>query len=201
MKLFAKVAILSLCVFTLCGCTQSSLSTNEVIVVGPSENHETEPEGTFERLPLIEEDEEPETMFDWEQVNDDVKEMFNDKDYYPLGIEMSYESDEDAKKIKLMWVLKDGATADEAMEYATELVRMFNNIIATQSLEVEPAEVDSFGSLWDIFALTVQISTENGSMMIDKTYAAGEKIDLKLPISSEGGPVASTEVVVSPGKH
>ena len=177
MKLFAKVAILSLCVFTLCGCTQSSLSTNEVIVVGPSENHETEPEGTFERLPLIEEDEEPETMFDWEQVNDDVKEMFNDKDYYPLGIEMSYESDEDAKKIKLMWVLKDGATADEAMEYATELVRMFNNIIATQSLEVEPAEVDSFGSLWDIFALTVQISTENGSMMIDKTYAAGETID------------------------
>lgn len=198
MKLFAKVAILSLCVFTLCGCTQSSLSTNEVIVVGPSENHETEPEGTFERLPLIEEDEEPETMFDWEQVNDDVKEMFNDKDYYPLGIEMSYESDEDAKKIKLMWVLKDGATADEAMEYATELVRMFNNIIATQSLEVEPAEVDSFGSLWEMFALTVQISTEDGSMMIDKTYDAGETIDLDLPTYSDGGPIASTEATITP---
>jgi len=112
-----------------------------------------------------------------------------------------YEEDLDAKTIKLMWVLKNEATEEDAMEYAVEMVQQFNNIMAIQKDGYALSTFDTFGGIWDAFDLTVQVSKEDGTIMIDKTYAAGTEIDLELPVyEGEGmnGPQAATEAPISP---
>ena len=203
MKLLKRMALLSLCVFALSGCTKSSVSDESLAALQAG----VVPSGVVEEEQIIVDKsvqitkETDPFVFDWEQVDEDVTDMFMDEDYYPLGTEVSYEEDMDAKSVKLMWVLKDEATEEDAMEYAVELVQQFNNIMVTQKDCYEFAKTDTFGGLWEAFALTVQIAKEDGTMMIDKTYEAGAKIDLTLPqYSGEGpmGPQSATEETVSP---
>lgn len=199
MNFIKKHSLLILVICIMTGCTKSNISAEDVIMKGPESTKETISAEDFERKPLFEENEEPESQFDWEQVDADVVYLFDDKDYYPLGVEMTYEVNEKKKEIKLMWILQDEATEEDAMEYATELVRKFNNILATQSTEIQVANTTDFGTLWKMFDLSVRISKEDGTAMIDKIYKAGETIDLELPTYSEGGPIANPEVQMSPG--
>lgn len=199
MKLLKRVALLSLCALALSGCTKSSISTSAPVVQNQTDIDSKEIDNrVVEKAQLVEEDAEPEAMFDWEQVDEETEDLFSDVDLYPQGVEMSYECDEDAKTIKLMWVLKNGTSEEDAMSYATEMVQMFNDILAVQSTAFEFSDAKSFGTVWDQFALTVQVSTEDGTMMIDKNYAAGDIIDLKLPEYSGDGPQTGTEEKVSP---
>ena len=49
--------------------------------------------------------------------------------------------------------------------------------------------------------MTVQVSKEDGTMMIDKSYEAGAEIDLTLPeygTDGSNGPQAATEAPISP---
>ena len=205
MKLLKKMALLSLCVFALSGCTQSSVTADSIVIkddmVTPEDLEMVEEDIVVDRTMKITQETDP-YVFDWEQVSGDAVDMFVDEDYYPLGVDMSYEEDLEAKSIKLMWVLKNEATDGDALEYAVELVQQFNNIMATQKDGVAFATVDTFGGIWDFFNLTVQVSKEDGTMMIDKSYKIGEEIDLPLPeFGGDGpsGPQAATEAQVSPG--
>lgn len=201
MKLLKRIALLSLCVVALSGCTKSSISTSAPVAASQDvEGNKEVDDRTVEKVQLVEEDAEPEAMFDWEQVDDEAEDIFTDAELYPQGVEMSYECDEEANAIKLMWVLKNGTSEEDAMSYATEMVQMFNDILAVQTPDFEFSGADSFGTVWDQFALTVQVSTEDGTMMIDKAYAAGDAIDLELPEWSGNGPQASAEETVSPQK-
>ena len=203
MKLLKKMALLSLCVLTLSGCTQSSVTdaTLASLQAGAAPAGVVEEEQiVVDKSVQITKETDP-YVFEWEQVDEDVVDMFMDEDYYPLGVDMSYEEDLEAKSIKLMWVLKNAATDGDALEYAVELVQQFNNIMATQKDGVAFSTVDTFGGIWDFFDLTVQISKEDGTMMVDKFYKIGEKIDLPLPeYGGEGpsGPMAATEAPISP---
>ena len=205
MKLLKKMALLSLCVFALSGCTQSSVTADSIMIkedmVAPDGSQMVEEDIVVDRTMKVTKETDP-YVFDWDQISEDAVEMFVDEDYYPLGAEMTFEEDLEAKTIKLMWVLKNEATDGDALEYAVELVQQFNNIMATQKDGVAFAEVDTFGGIWDFFDLTVQVSKEDGTMMIDKSYKIGEKIDLPLPeFGGDGpsGPQASTEAPISPG--
>ncbi len=215
MKLLKRLAVLSLCALTVTGCAQSAASEPQETVteavetsavpsgsiIAPDGSVIIEDDGPESRPVLIDENAGPETIFQWDQVEDDAEYMFEDPDFYELGVDMTYEGDEDAKTIKLMWKLKNETTEEEALEYATELVQNFNDILAIQRSDYERSTRDSFGSVWDTFALTVQISTEDGKMLVDKAYEAGEAIDLPLPQYSGNGPSAnlSTEAPEAPG--
>lgn len=206
---FAVVAVMA-----LSGCAKDSVATDASASASTEEEYvwtgnEVDPdkmiddeEEYVEKIELIEEDPVEETMFDWEQVEEEVKDLFEDTLYFPASVEMDYAGDEDAKTIDLTWVLKNGTAEDEAMEYAAELVQKFNDILAVQTSDMELSSMESFGGVWDQFALTVQISTEDGTVLLDKSYAAGEEIDLELPEYTGDGPTAGeTEERVSPGKQ
>lgn len=201
MKLLKKMALLSLCVLTLSGCTQSSLTADSIMIkedmLAPDGSTMVEDEIVVDRTMKVTKETDP-YVFDWEQISADAVDMFADEDYYPLGVEMTYEEDLEAKTIKLMWVLKNEVTEEEAMEYAVEMVQQFNNIMAIQKDGYELAKYDTFGGVWNAFDLTVQVSKEDGTMMIDRTYEAGEAIDLTLPEYGTDGPQASTEAPISP---
>lgn len=147
-----------------------------------------------EKAPLVEEDAEEETRFDWEQVAGEAADLFEDEYFYPNTVKMEYEADEDAQTIDLTWVLKNGTSEDEAMEYAVELVQSFNDLLAVQVTDVEFSTLDSFGGIWEEYALTVKVGTEDGTWLIDKSYAAGDAIDLVLPEYSGEGPSADTTI-------
>ena len=204
MKLLKKIALLSLCVLTLSGCTQSSLTADTPIQQMPIDAEAAEKmldDREIEKVQLVDEGEtEPATMFDWDQVADEVVDIFGDSEIYPLGVKMSYACDEEAKTAELAWVLKNGATEAEALEYATELVQMFNDILAVQTTEFEFADAASFGTVWEQFALAVKVTTEDGTMLVDKSYAAGEAIDLPLPELVGNGPMSSAEDTEGPKK-
>ena len=74
------------------------------------------------------------------------------------------------------------------MDYAVTMVKQFNDIIAAQSMDLENSSADSFGTLWNQFSLDVKVVTEGGKTLVDKSYKAGEKIDLKSSESAAAGP-------------
>ena len=203
MKLLKRMAVLTLCVLAVSGCTQSSItaqapvpqqSGNETIMgeeVDPEKLAALQEEEVVEKLALIEEEPYEETMFDMEQVDEEAADLFGDTDFYPEAVKLEYAVDEDAHTVDLKWILKNGATEEIAMEYATELVQKFNDILAVQVADVEFSTRTSFGGIWEQFALTVKVGTEDGTWMIEKNYAAGAEIDLELPQYSGEGPSAN----------
>ena len=200
MKILKRAAVLALCMLAMTGCTQSSITTQSNMVTDPTVTvQETAP---TEREALVEEDAAPETRFDWEQTESEVADLFGDTDFYPESVKMEYDADEEALTIDLKWVLANGTTEDVAMDYAVEMVQMFNDILAAQVTDVEFSAADSFGGLWDEYALNVKVGTEDGKWLIDKSYKAGEQIDLVLPEASGNGPAAEVKETerISPSK-
>ena len=215
MKLLKRMAVLSLCVLALSACTKSSISTDAPVAatqaadvddgegvpadyIDPAKMEEEEE--IVEKVELVEDETYEITMFDWEQVDDETADLFGDTGFYPEGVEMTYAADEDARTIELNWVLKNGTTEDVAMEYATDMVQKFNNILAVQTGDIEEATMESFGGVWEQFALSVNISTEDGTVLIEKSYNAGDAIDLKLPEYSGEGPTVGETEKTSPVK-
>ncbi len=208
MKLVKKAVVLSLFALALTGCTQSSISTQAPVAMDPgAQNEQYGPgkspadmeEEVVERVPLVEDEPVEEFLFDAEQVESESQELFGDAEFYPQGVSMTYELDEDAKTVALNWVLKNGTSEDEVMEYATELVQKFNDILAVQTVDYEMAEVDTFGGVWADFSLDLKVATEDGSVTIEKSYAAGDAIDLVLPDYSGEGPGPKFEGIEEDG--
>lgn len=198
MRNLKRMAVLSLIVLALGGCTKSSISTEAPVAAGeefdPAKmNQEEEETLPREQNFLIEEETEPGPMYEWEQVQDEIDGLFTDTDSYPQTVKMEFSADEDAMSINLTWILKNGTDEDTAMEYAADMVQKFNDIVAVQDTAIEASSEESFGSLWDTFALTVQVGTEDGQWLIDKNYEAGEAIDLKLPEYNDDGPQSVVE--------
>ena len=100
---------------------------------------------------LVEEDAEEETMYEWEQVKDETNALFADTDVYPQSVKMEFTADEPGMSIQLTWVLKNDTTDEQAMEYAADMVKKFNDIVAVQATDVESSSETSFGGLWDSY--------------------------------------------------
>lgn len=203
MNLLKKMAVLSLVVLALGGCTKSSTEAT-VVEIG---NEEVDPDKLMdggeddetlareENYLVFDDETEDTSLYDWEQVKDQADSLFMDTDVFPQAVKMEFTADEDAMAVSLTWILKNGTSNEEAEEYATMLVRQFNDIVAVQSAELENAEGDSFGDLWNQFALSVKVGTEDGTWIVDKSYKAGEKIDLALFEATDAGPEDVSEDV------
>lgn len=201
MKLLKRMAVLALVVLALGGCTQSSISTEAPVAAGDEEVDPakiSDMDEDDETLPrdqniLIEDETEEQSLYEWDQARDEADGLFNDTGLYPQSVKMDFEADEASMTINLTWILKNGTSDDEAMEYAAILVKGFNDIIAVQSTDLENSTDTSFGSLWNQFALNVQVGTEDGKWIVDKSYKAGDKIDLVMPENNDEGPESVEE--------
>lgn len=194
MKLLKRMAVLTLVVLAIGGCTTSSdvsetITGNEIDPAKESAMNADDETLAREDNILIEEETEPKSLYEWDQVKDETDTLFFDTDMYPQTVKMEFTADEAAMTINLSWVLKNGTSEDEAMEYAAMMVKQFNDIVAVQSTELENSSDTSFGTLWNQFALNVKVGTEDGNWLIDKSYKAGAKIDLAMPeVETQDGP-------------
>ena len=165
MKLLKRMAVLSLVVLALGGCTKSSISTDAPV----SGSEEVDPA---------------------KMETDDDETLPRDQNFLveDQSVKMEFTYDESALNIGLTWTVKNDTTNDDAMEYAVTMVKQFNDIIAAQSMDLENSSTDSFGTLWNQFSLDVKVVTEGGKALVDKSYKAGEKIDLKSNETAAEGP-------------
>ena len=194
MKLLKRMAVLGLAVLALSGCTKSSeesetVTGNEVDPAKQSAMDEIDETLAREDNILVEDETEPQSLYEWDQVKDETDTLFADADLYPQTVKMEFAADEASMTIDLSWVLKNGTSEEEAEEYAAMMVKQFNDIVAVQSTELENSSDSSFGTLWNQFALNVKVGTEDGKWLVDKSYKAGGKIDLAMPAAeSQDGP-------------
>lgn len=184
MKLLKRMAVLGLVVLALGGCTKSSISSEAPVAAGeevdPAKYADSDDDVVIPREEnlLIEEDPVEESMYDWEQVKDETDGLFGDTSSFPYSVSFDFTADEDALTVSMVWTVKNEITDAEAMDYAATMVKKFNDIVAVQSMDLEDSTATSFGGLWNTFALNAKVVKEDGTAVIDKSYKAGDKIDL-----------------------
>ncbi|MCR5370799.1 MAG: hypothetical protein K6E83_08840 [Clostridium sp.] len=169
-----KLLLLGLCAGALLfgGCTKST-------IVNPHEY-------TLAANPDFEEKKDVE--IEWQQVSDDAKELFLNTEDYPYAKDLVILLEPTEKKLQLLWVVADDFPEEELDRYAEDLVKEFNNIVASQDFSIERAGTDSYGGLWKEYGLSVGIIPEStkedpDTWFMDVTYEAGT--DFKLPNTSE----------------
>lgn len=164
-----KLLALLACMMLLSGCTKSNIvnATEETRAVSAPD---------FELRDDIE--------IDWAQVSDDTEWIFNNETTYPYTRDYHFYLEPNKKEIMLMWVVADDLPDAEIRTYADALIKEFNDAVAIQDFSIERSDKDSYGGLWDEYALSFSIVPESTqddeeTWFIHGSYGAGA--DFVLP--------------------
>lgn len=87
-----------------------------------------------------------------------------------------------------MWVVADDLPADEILMYAEDLIKGFNDTVATQDFSIERSTKDSYGGLWKNYSLSFSIVPESSqddeeSWFMSASFGAG--VEFVLPDAKE----------------
>ena len=99
MKLLKRMAVLGLAVLALSACTKSSeesetVTGNEVDPAKQSAMDEVDETLAREDNILVEDETEPKSLYEWDQVKDETDTLFADADLYPQTVKMEFAADE-----------------------------------------------------------------------------------------------------------
>ena len=114
---------------------------------------------------------------DWDQIHEDMDAMLTKADY-PQGYYTDFAVYPDASQINLIWVLKDDASAEDAVAYGAAILKAFNDAYVNQDNTVAASTDKYYGGLWDKWEAVLQlyrnsdIMTE-GSYYVNQVIAAG----------------------------
>lgn len=162
-----KFLVLAACMVFLSGCTQSN------IVQPDSETKIADP--NFDIQDDIE--------IDWTQVSEDAESVFEDKSSYPYSEDFHFLLEPQKKEIMLVWVVSDDFPSNQIRNYADELIKGFNDVVATQDFSIESSNGDSYGGLWNNYNLSFGIapaSTQDDqeTWFISGNFGAGQEFVL-----------------------
>ena len=155
----------------LSGCTQSNIVNPE------SETKIADP--NFDIQDDIE--------IDWTQVSADAESVFEDTGAYPYSKDFHFLLNRRRKK-SCWWVVSDDFPASEIRTYSDNLIKGFNDVVATQDFSIETSSDDSYGGLWKNYALSFGIAPESTqddeeTWFISGNFGAG--VDFVLPDTAE----------------
>lgn len=167
-----KLLIMIACMALLSGCTKSTIVSPDSETVVGSPNFETEED----------------VSIDWSQVSTDAEDMFNDTADYKYSKDFHFYLEPNKKQIMLVWVVADDFPDDEIGTYAEDLIKGFNDIVATQDFSIDVSSDDSYGGLWKQYSLSYSIVPESDqdnedAWFISGSYEAGT--EFKLPDTKE----------------
>lgn len=162
-----KFLVLLACMALLSGCVQSN------IVQPTAETKIGEPD--FEVKDDVE--------IDWQQVSLDAEGVFEDTNEYPYSKNFSFHLEPNKKEIMLVWVVSDDLPDSELQRYMEDLIKGFNDTVATQDFSIETSGTDSYGGLWKDYALSFGIAPESTqddqeTWFVSGGYAAGSEFVL-----------------------
>lgn len=171
-----KVLGLLVCMLLLSGCTKSNIvnATEQTVAVSAPD---------FELRDDIE--------IEWGQVSEDTEALFNDESRYPYTRDYHFYLEPKKKEIMLMWVVADDFPETQIRRYAEDLIKYFNDAVAVQDFSIAASGKDSYGGLWDEYALSFSIVPEStqddaDTWFISGNYGAGVKFTLPDPAALSG---------------
>ncbi len=167
-----KFLIMIACMALLSGCTQSTIVSPDSETVVGNPNFETQDD----------------VSIDWSQVSNDAEDMFNDTSNYEYSKDFHFYLEPNKKQVMLVWVVSDDFPDDQIGTYAEDLIKGFNDVVATQDFSIDKSSEDSYGGLWKDYALSFSIVPESDqdnedAWFISGSYEAGS--DFKLPDTKE----------------
>ena len=115
-----RFLVLAACMVLLSGCTQSNIVNPE------SETKIADP--NFDIQDDIE--------IDWTQVSADAESVFEDTGAYPYSKDFHFLLEPQKKEVMLVWVVSDDFPASEIRTYSDNLIKGFNDVVATQDFSM-----------------------------------------------------------------
>lgn len=163
-----KLLILIACMALMSGCTKSNMvnATEAQTEVGKPD---------FETKDNV--------TIDWPQVSDDAEAVFDNKNDYPYSVSFSFRLEPNKKEIMLVWVVSDDLPDDEIEHYMNDLVKGFNDVVATQDFSIARSSETSYGGLWKRYGLyfgIAPVSTQDdpNTWFVSGNYPAGSNFVL-----------------------
>lgn len=87
---------------------------------------------------------------------------------YPLSKYIDTVVDENNKTVMLIWPLDNAATEEDGVRYANELIRAFNDACAEQDFSIAVSSEESYGGLYQKYAVNIQVFRETDILKPDK---------------------------------
>lgn len=157
MKKIAMILLAS--VLLLCGCTKSNIVKTEGY---------REPDTELRQGIEI----------NWGQVWDDLDSQFLDTALYPFSVSVNGNIHDDKNQIDLVLLVQPGTTKEQAASYATDVIKGFNDSVATQDFNYKVSSEDSYGSFISRYDVTVLVSPydtkeDSSTWILQDTIKAG----------------------------
>ena len=165
----------------LAGCTKSTIVNNmdgETVTGTPYQ-------GTMENVEI-----------DWDQVKDDASEIFKDTSEYPYAKDFMLYLEPENKELQLLWIVSKDMPGDQVESYAEDLLKKFNDVVATQDFSIEKSSDTSYGGLWKTYSVSLGIIPEGTSgdntedWFLNAYIPAGQDFQLPNASSSSSGAAA-----------
>lgn len=187
-----RFLVLAACMVLLSGCTQSN------IVQPDSETKIADP--NFEVQDDIE--------IDWTQVSTDADSVFEDESTYPYSRGFHFLLEPQKKDIMLVWVVSDDFPFNEIRNYTEELIKGFNDLVATQDFSIERSGENFYGGLWKEYGISFGIAPEStqddeetwfvsGNFLAGEEFVIPDTTELEKSLSEEGNAEAAAEAAAA----
>lgn len=165
-KAKSMLAVMGCAAMLLSGCTQSNIVTPSGEAAAPDFS--------------IKED----VQIVWEQVHEDLGEIFMESDEYPNLEQIGFNVNDEEKMVNLEILVSEDTSKEEAVAYATDLVKAINDEVQIQSSYYETSTAESYGGFFKEYgfhAVVAPIRTEGdaSTYLVDDTVAAGEERAIK----------------------
>jgi hypothetical protein len=129
----------------------------------------------------------------WDDNINEVYEMALDEETYPYSDSAYINVDQNNLLIDYTIIVADETTPEEAVQYANDLVRAFNDSVSKTDSSIAPSTDDYYGGVFDTYSFCMTIATNESVLnesdwLVCQTVKAGEHT----PIQA-GGYNSSTE--------
>ncbi|MGI5946844.1 MAG: hypothetical protein ACOX8K_05505 [Lachnospiraceae bacterium] len=156
------LAVMGCAAMLLSGCTQSNIVTPSGEAAAPDFS--------------IKED----VQIVWEQVYEDLGESFMESEDYPNLEQIGFNVNEEEKMVNLEVLVSEETTKEEAVSYATALVKAINDEVQIQSAYYEASSEESYGGFFKEYGFhavvaPIQSPEDESTYLVNDTVAAGEE--------------------------
>jgi hypothetical protein len=115
----------------------------------------------------------------WDDNINEVYEMALDKDTYPFSDSAYRNIDQNSKLVDYTIIVGDETTPEQAVQYANDLVRAFNDSVSKSDSSVAPSTDDYYGGVFDTYSFCMTIATNESVLnetdwLVCQTVKAGE---------------------------
>ncbi len=154
-KLILLSAILLMCTPFVCGCNSSSDSSSS------------------SDTPLAN------TGTSWDSNINEVYELALDKDTYPYSDSIYINVDQNNMLVDYTVIVGDETTSEQAVQYANDLVRAFNDSVSKTDSSIATSTDDYYGGVFDTYSFCMTIATNESVLnetdwLVCQTVKAGE---------------------------